>query len=170
MFTGAAQARRGLHARSSQNRAGRPGSTPMARRRSPRVQERNRRARAITSSAAGTTGSATPSSEPCAKPGPSCESPRRNDGHHRTATKSGDSVPKARYGLLERTALPSNNRINPVIRRSFHRSGYTPYDSAGGPAAGPVSPIIVSPAPEAPRRPATTAPGGSGAPEATRVG
>src|ERR1035441_3934780 len=47
------------------------------------------------------------------------------------------------------------DNITPVTRRSFHRSGYTPYDSAGGPAAGPASPIILSPAPEAPRRPAT---------------
>src|ERR1019366_1259677 len=36
--------------------------------------------------------------------------------------------------------------------RTFHRNAYTLHDSAGGPAAGLGEP----PAPEAPRRPATT--------------
>ena len=50
----------------------------------------------------------------------------------------------------------SNNRVDPVKRRTSHRSGYTLHDSAGGPAAGPARPIILSPAEKAPRRPATT--------------
>src|ERR1019366_3012946 len=63
--------------------------------------------------------------------------------------------------LASYDSLPSSNRITPMKRRSFHRSGYTPYDSAGGPAAGPARPIILCPAPEAPRRPATARQGGT---------
>lgn len=43
--------------------------------------------------------------------------------------------------------IVQQSRIPPVTRRSFHRSGYTPYDSAGGPAAGPGEPHHPLPSP-----------------------
>jgi hypothetical protein len=58
----------------------------------------------------------------------------------------------------------------PVIRRTFHRSGYTLHDSAGGPAAGPGEPHNPLPSPGSAQAARHDAPGGSGAPEAARVG
>ena len=79
-------------------------------------------------------------------------------------------VPAGKRGYRRSAPRPSASWkwIPPVTRRTSHRSGYTPHDSAGGPAGGPGEPHHLLPSPGSAQAARHDATGGGGGPEAAR--